>query len=90
MLIHAMQQEGKHLLIQLDEAKQSIRQGTEGNKKKRPSLVHTVRSLVVDGRPACRPLPSLRWCLTVPLPSSRQWFHPRIRVHRDSPRARRC
>ena len=49
VLIHAMQQEGKHLLIQLDEAKQSIRQGTEGNKKKRPSLVHTVRSLVVDG-----------------------------------------
>ena len=48
VLIHAMQQEGKHLLIQLDEAKQSIRQGTEGNKKKRPSLVHTVRSLVVD------------------------------------------
>ena len=49
VLIHAMQQEGKHLLIQLDEAKQSIRQGTEGSKKKRPSLVHTVRSLVVDG-----------------------------------------
>ncbi|MHB8972583.1 MAG: FHA domain-containing protein [Pirellulaceae bacterium] len=48
MLIHAMQQEGKNLLVQLDEVKQSIRQGGDGYKKKRPSLVHTVRSLVAD------------------------------------------
>ena len=83
VLIHAMQQEGKHLLIQLDEAKQSIRQGTEGNKKKRPSLVHTVRSLVVDGAlPAAlaatqavphnspAALPPLRRCLTTRRPPS--------------------
>ena len=103
VLIHAMQQEGKHLLIQLDEAKQSIRQGIEGNKKSGrrwstpcdPSLSTAPCRPPLPPLRRCRttrrpPSPPLRRCLTTRRLSNRLWLHPRIRDHCDSLPARRC
>ncbi|MHB0955051.1 MAG: FHA domain-containing protein [Pirellulaceae bacterium] len=52
VLIHAMQQEGKHLLVQLEEVKQSVRQSADGQHKKRPAQTSAARPVASLGVPA--------------------------------------